>query len=367
MVGEDTDVGDAADSEGDNESSSDSSDIDLSFRTRLTKVRSSVARALSRLTDSDSMDDTSDDGDDDNFGTQPTWADRDDAVIAVMQDVVDSDAELLSGRSKKKRKQVFKAIQNGDLDAVEDIHNRNNDVAQGKGKKKKKEGAYVPPELKDQWRKDQEKKAKYKKDRAKERMLASMDLLPSRKSGKKKNKLGKRISEEPQPAEGETTPIVDLRSLVSQIRVFLADLGSSKTMVLPPMDKPSRARVHSIASCFKLKSQSKGWGSARYTTLIRTTKSGVSVDERKISWLLEGKGFGLGTPFSRPQGPVRHRDGDVVGSKAAKIGESNVGFRLLRQMGWSEGEHIGVTGGLADPLRIVIKNSKRGLGSSGRT
>jgi R3H domain len=175
-------------------------------------------------------------------------------------------------------------------------------------------------------------------------MLASTDPLPSRKSGKKKDKLGKRIYKEPESDAGEITPIVDLPSLVSQIRVFLADLGGSQSMVLPPMDKESRARVHVIATCFKLKSKSAGVGSARHTTLIRTTKSGVKVDEKKINYVLSGRSFGPSIPFSKAhdrrsgegsQGIFRHRDGDVVGSKAAKIGESNVGFRLLRQMGYA--------------------------------
>lgn len=262
--------------------------------------------------------------------------------------------------------------------------------------KKKKDGAYVPPELKAQWNKDREKKAKYKRDRAEARKLESMDPFPSRKSGKKKDKFGNRIYDEPRPV-GEIIPIVDFQSLVSQIRVFLGDLGGRQTMVLPPMDKASRARVHRIATCFNLNSKSVGVGGDRHTTLIRTTRSGVGVNEKKLNAILKGKwGYGADVPFSKAhdrrsgesssKGLVRHRDGDIVGSKAAKIGESNIGFRLLQRMGyassfggdmleltqtylhsWNEGDRIGVTGGLADPLTAVIKNTKLGLGASGRT
>jgi hypothetical protein len=50
---------------------------------------------------------------------------------------------------------------------------------------------------------------------------------------------------------------------------------------------------------------------------------------------------------------------------APKIGESNIGFKMLASMGWAEGERIGVSaGGLHIPLTAVIKNTKLGLGAT---
>ena len=49
---------------------------------------------------------------------------------------------------------------------------------------------------------------------------------------------------------------------------------------------------------------------------------------------------------------------------APKLGSSNLGFRMLAMMGWSEGDRIGVTGGLQDPLTAIIKNTKLGLGAA---
>jgi hypothetical protein len=37
---------------------------------------------------------------------------------------------------------------------------------------------------------------------------------------------------------------------------------------------------------------------------------------------------------------------------------------MLAMMGWSEGERIGITGGLQDPLTAIIKNTKLGLGAA---
>jgi hypothetical protein len=49
---------------------------------------------------------------------------------------------------------------------------------------------------------------------------------------------------------------------------------------------------------------------------------------------------------------------------APKIGEANIGFKMLASMGWSEGDRIGISGGLVAPLTAVIKNTKLGLGAN---
>lgn len=49
---------------------------------------------------------------------------------------------------------------------------------------------------------------------------------------------------------------------------------------------------------------------------------------------------------------------------APKIDEANVGFIMLASMGWSNGETIGLSGGLDVPITAVIKKTKLGLGAS---
>lgn len=49
---------------------------------------------------------------------------------------------------------------------------------------------------------------------------------------------------------------------------------------------------------------------------------------------------------------------------APKIGETNVGFRMLAAMGWSEGNQIGLSGGLDVPLVAKMKKTKLGLGAT---
>jgi hypothetical protein len=86
------------------------------------------------------------------------------------------------------------------------------------------------------------------------------------------------------------------------------------------MEKYQRKQVHEIAEAFNLKSQSKGFGAARYTTLRKTTRSGVNVDEPKISrWLARSGGVNsfLG-PVGKDKGKEKmgvpqHKEGDEVG------------------------------------------------------
>jgi hypothetical protein len=51
---------------------------------------------------------------------------------------------------------------------------------------------------------------------------------------------------------------------------------------------------------------------------------------------------------------------------APKIGQSNVGFKMLASMGWAEGDRIGgdASTGLDVPLTAIIKNTKLGLGAT---
>ena len=151
--------------------------------------------------------------------------------------------------------------------------------------------------------------------------------------------------------------IVDPDSLIKQITAFVSNLGGPTMMSLPPMEKTARAKVHQIAQAFKLKSVSKGKGEARYTTLHKTSRTIAvfEVDERKVSRALRGLGGGKGP---------RHKEGDEVGKEAPKIGEGNIGFKMLSTMGWSEGDSIGVSGGLEAPLTAIIKTSKLGLGAT---
>lgn len=109
--------------------------------------------------------------------------------------------------------------------------------------------------------------------------------------------------------------IVDMATLVDQIKRFLNDLGGRQTMALPPMEKEDRKMVHELAAAFNLKSQSKGKGQGRYTTLSKTTRSGVGVNVKKVDKIVRN---GRGDWSGKDKGKTRfltpkNKEGDEVG------------------------------------------------------
>lgn len=180
--------------------------------------------------------------------------------------------------------------------------------------------------------------------------------------------------------------VIDMTTLVQQIKRFIANPDGPRTMALPPTDRETRKLVHEMAAAFDLKSKSNGHGDARYTTLIRRSQSGLRVDKAKVARIVRR---GHGGEFYKDDGKgkakgksTQQREGEEVGKvcicsiylsgivtthviqAAPKIDSSNRGFRLLEAMGWSEGKRIGTSGGLDQPLMAIIKHSKLGLGAT---
>ena len=197
---------------------------------------------------------------------------------------------------------------------------------------------HVPPELREQWDKDRQKKAENKKKRALDRLMLAADPMAAHKGGKKGRKA---MLAAARAAEDLPNRIVDFVDLEQQIRRFLQDIGGPNTMSLPPCDKDTRARVHELATAFNLKSQSKGKGEARYTTLIKKTNSGVGINEGKIRHIMRqatkgkweapggyGKGKGKATSLAK------HREGEAVGK--VRLSSAVCRLRLSRSRASSE-------------------------------
>ncbi|TCD63386.1 hypothetical protein EIP91_005617 [Steccherinum ochraceum] len=355
---------DASDDESDEEEEDDDDEGETprrNFQARLEKMRSKVkgkqkARAL--------QDDQDDSEDDEDFDMQldATWADNDEAYLAHIQDMLDGNEEILSGGDRKMRNKLFKAIQDGDLDIDDYEEMMGKPAKRNKGKHKD-----LPPELQAQWEKDREKKAENKRKRALARLEAAADPLAKRKGGKKGMKDMLRVARM-DPEIEIPHRVVNLITVEREIRRFLENIGGPNSMVLPPANKSTRKRVHELATAFSLKSQSKGHGNARYTTLVKTTMSGIKINEKKVKRILREVDRNWDAPERRGGGGAtslgKHREGEEVGKSAPKIGESNVGFKMLAAMGWSEGDRIGLSGGLDAPLVAVMKKTKLGLGAT---
>jgi hypothetical protein len=138
------------------------------------------------------------------------------------------------------------------------------------------------------------------------------DPLSVKKGGKKSRKLI-RAAANIDPSDSIPSRIFNMSTLIEQIRIFATNIEGGPSMALPPMAKYQRKQVHEISLAFNIKSQSKGKGSNRYTTLWRTSVTGLDIDEKRITRSVanQDKFFGpKGKGASRNPAP---RDGDEVG------------------------------------------------------
>ncbi|SNX82293.1 uncharacterized protein MEPE_00999 [Melanopsichium pennsylvanicum] len=294
-------------------------------------------------------------------------------------------------------------------------------------------------ELQQQWDKDRTSKASKKQQRLMERQAAALNPFPNThgkagsagktKSTKKQAKLARKAEKREmraslkahsnnilsavnaagsvdavdqnllrfggQSAAGDTIMSLGLDKrfafnmdeLNQQIQMFISEKGRN-TMRCQPMDKFARAEVHALAAAYGLGSKSKGKGKDRFPTLIKTSKSGLNVDYRKVKRIVysnAGATFGndagrsdfkdkgrknkndrfggAGGKYGVGGGTVpKNRDGEEVGFGADKIGADNIGHKLLAAMGWTEGSGIGSSQGMANPVGAVVKISRGGLG-----
>ena len=241
-------------------------------------------------------------------------------------------------------------------------------------------------ELQLQWEKDRSSKAAKKRARAEARQTATLNPYPnthgmSKKDAKRLDKKARRAAlkglvDDDGPVMGDNVIAAptSFGAISAMIDQFLADDGRT-TLTLPPMLKRDRALVHNMADAYALKSKSKGKGKDRFPILFKTSKTGSRVDRSRIR-RLQRTPFGAmdDAQFDRegrtPQGHVRigpdmaprNRDGARVGGNAKRIGEENIGHRLLASMGWQSGTGLGHTHGIAEPIGATIKVSRLGLG-----
>lgn len=126
--------------------------------------------------------------------------------------------------------------------------------------------------------------------------------------------------------------VTDLVSLEAQIRRFVADAGAT-SMSLPPADKTTRRRVHELADAFSLKSQSKGKGNTRYTTLTKMSKSGLHVNEKKVKRVLRESGAwdwqGPAGKEGKKMSLAKHQEGEEVGKVRFSPSADHVPRRLM--------------------------------------
>ena len=247
---------------------------------------------------------------------------------------MDENEPILTGKDRKQRNALFRSIRDGNFEDLEESSPASacflalwfcffvSDLFRAERRRDK--GKDLPPDLQARWEKDRKAKAEQKKKRELARLEAAADPLSKKKGGKKGRKAMLAAAKLDPTINVIPNRVIDMVTLVQQIRRFIDDIGGPSTMSLPPTNKETRKNIHEMAIAFNLKSLSKGHGDARYTTLTKTTKSGAFIDERKVekivrrsggmgargdSFIYDKKGKGRGAPVVMP----RHREGEEVG------------------------------------------------------
>ncbi|GAA5874063.1 hypothetical protein JCM8547_004818 [Rhodosporidiobolus lusitaniae] len=381
------------------------------------RLRKGKGKVLKFVEQGDSEED-----EDELFAGKDSWAERDEDFVERMQRTIIENGDLLEtaagGKNarrsnRKERNKLFKAISEGNFDdfdaAASDIYDddeidamllgEEEEFGWGGGSSSKKqrkkdktfEGAFSAS-LAAQWETDRQKKAKKKAERAAVRaaQLEAETRDAHRYSSKSGGKKGK--------SSAAFEPINDAATVNIRIRHFILYDLSTSTLSLPPMSKKARIAVHLLAEVYGLKSRSLGSGKARFPVLERTSRTTVAnVSERRVRAIVGtadgeneieegyerwgglgrggrgGKMVGLWKALEGADGKKKggrsggafgkNSEGAVVGQGADKLGAENIGFALLKKMGWTEGGQIGLSGGLSEPVVARVKTNKQGLGS----
>lgn len=174
-------------------------------------------------------------------------------------------------------------------------------------------------------------------------------------------------------------------SEVADQMTLRVDTHDASQLSFPPMHKAARALLHQLAKAYGLSSKSHGKGELRYTVaslpssavgsnpkaprvdsraVVRILDNAVRADRKGtagIKKILDTNGTGRGGLKGAASAP-RNKDGQLVGFGADKIGDENLGYRMLAMMGWQHGAGLGQRQGIAEPISATVKVSKGGLG-----
>jgi hypothetical protein len=171
---------------------------------------------------------------------------------------------------------------------------------------------------------------------------------------------------------------VNMKQINRDIRAFVTDPACPKFYSFPPMEKAIRKRIHSISLLYNLESKSKGKARERYLFLTRTATTKKATNFAALDRLIEmpifsgEKGPGPAKESAKERKKrekertsSKPKAGSIVAHSAMPIDADNFGNKLMRKMGWMPGAGLGPQEkGLKEPLQVVYKPDKRGLGSS---
>ncbi|KAJ3053765.1 hypothetical protein HK097_003450 [Rhizophlyctis rosea] len=175
------------------------------------------------------------------------------------------------------------------------------------------------------------------------------------------------------------------------IHSFVQDEDRHK-LHMPPMPSALRRVMKTVATQYAVTVAQIGRNSEKHLVLVKTGRSvapdgwqkAVTDAIAQVGHVPKGNMKPLGTSKAKKERqkrknekrskvkriveqPVvtnltRARPREVVGGSAAPIGEGNVGHRMLMAMGWKPGQALGQEGGIVNPVDVMVRSRRAGLG-----
>ncbi|KAI8889500.1 hypothetical protein K501DRAFT_329009 [Backusella circina FSU 941] len=178
------------------------------------------------------------------------------------------------------------------------------------------------------------------------------------KAQRKNEKNQKKIEESTDPEFVQLMMDID-----KQIQVFIND-ESATSYQFEPLPVDARRHLHVIAALYGLRSKSHGGPNTRRNVISKTSHTHLPDNRQRIERHI----------FTTPDAKLLNK---TIGKLNAKgkppkevaagvlpLDEDNLGHRMLSAMGWKQGDALGNgEGGITAPIRAVIRQDRKGLGS----
>ncbi|KAJ2553759.1 squalene synthetase-like protein [Coemansia sp. RSA 1933] len=183
------------------------------------------------------------------------------------------------------------------------------------------------------------------------------------------------------------SPRFDPRKVLKRLDM-LARSEDMSSLWMEPMNRHERQIVHIFAREYGMRSKSHGSGVRRAPVLTATQDTQIPRQRRRINRILtlyDNGGLipeefigGLGNQGDSSKGkkgngqrgkgakcvPSGALHGRLVAADAPAVGSSNIGHKMLQQMGWQPGTGLGVQEeGRSTPVDVMIRGGRRGLGA----
>ncbi|CAG8476310.1 1575_t:CDS:2 [Paraglomus occultum] len=144
-----------------------------------------------------------------------------------------------------------------------------------------------------------------------------------------------------------------------------------RDLVLQQMFSTARRHAHVIAKHYRLETDFNHREYFCSLTIYKTQLTRMPNNMERIHKYLAfaKKDLKRIRPTAKVKNPellnkVRPPAGSIVGASAPPISAKNIGHQMLSKLGWSEGQTLGRSGGIAEPIEARVKVGRKGLGAN---